>query len=275
MAFMLEDEFGDIIAKAWRGLGLTVSQVATETGITTKNISRMENYTRKPSRDEVDQIATTLQLDSDKLNAIATESWSPNTIAARYDPALEVVTVTAKVGGYPVHAYLLICTETREAAIIDTAANPKAIMKRISEINMDPKLILLTHAHGDHANGLMDLEDAFDCPTWIHANEPKPRSKNDLRLLKHGDVVSVGNLKVTTLDTPGHTLGGCSFYVRSTVIVGDALFAGSVGNASISYEKLLSNVQENLLSLPNQTVLFPGHGPATTVEEEKNHNPFF
>ena len=275
MAFMLEDEFGDIIAKAWRGLGLTVSQVATETGITTKNISRMENYTRKPSRDEVDQIATTLQLDSDKLNAIATESWSPNTIATRYDPALEVVTVTAKVGGYPVHAYLLICMETREAAIIDTAANPKAIMKRISEINMDPKLILLTHAHGDHANGLMDLEDAFDCPTWIHANEPKPRSKNDLRLLKHGDVVSVGNLKVTTLDTPGHTLGGCSFYVRSTVIVGDALFAGSVGNASISYEKLLSNVQENLLSLPNQTVLFPGHGPATTVEEEKNHNPFF
>lgn len=275
MAFMLEDEFGDIIAKAWRGLGLTVSQVATETGITTKNISRMENYTRKPSRDEVDQIATTLQLDSDKLNAIATESWSPNTIAARYDPALEVVTVTAKVGGYPVHAYLLICTETREAAIIDTAANPKAIMERISEINMDPKLILLTHAHGDHANGLMDLEDAFDCPTWIHANEPKPRSKNDLRLLKHGDVVSVGNLKVTTLNTPGHTLGGCSFYVRSTVIVGDALFAGSVGNASISYEKLLSNVQENLLSLPNQTVLFPGHGPATTVEEEKNHNPFF
>ena len=106
MAFILEDEFGDIIAKARRGLGLTVSQVATETGITTKKISRMENYTRKPSRDEVDQIATTLQLDSDKLNAIATESWSPNAIATKYDPALEIITITAKVGGYPVHAYL-------------------------------------------------------------------------------------------------------------------------------------------------------------------------
>ena len=275
MAFILEDEFGDIIAKARRGLGLTVGRVAAKSGVMAKDISQMENYTRKPSREEVDEIASTLQLDSNKLNAIATESWSPNAIATKYDPALEIITITAKVGGYPVHAYLLICAETREAAIIDTAANPKAIMERINKINIDPKLILLTHAHGDHANGLQDLEDAFSCPTLIHANEPKPRSKNDLKLLKHGDAVSVGNLKITTLDTPGHTAGGCSFYVRSTVIVGDALFAGSVGNASISYENLLSNVQENLLSLPEHTVLFPGHGPATTVEEEINHNPFF
>ena len=275
MAFILEDEFGDIIAKARRGLELTVGRVATESGIAAKDISQMENYTKKPSRDEVDKIASTLQLDSKKLNAIATESWSPKTIETKYDPALEVITITAKVGGYPVHAYLLICTKTREAAIIDTAANPQTIMERIDKINIDPKLILLTHAHGDHANGLQDLEDAFNCPTWIHANEPKPRSKNALQLLKHGDIVSVGNLKITTLDTPGHTPGGCSFYVRSTVIVGDALFAGSVGNASISYEKLLSSVQENLLSLPKHTVLFPGHGPATTVEEEINHNPFF
>ena len=119
------------------------------------------------------------------------------------------------------------------------------------------------------------MEDAFDCPTWVHANEPKPRSNNDLNFLKHGDVVSIGNLNITTLDTPGHTPGGCSFYARSTVIVGDALFAGSVGNASTSYKNLLSSVQANLLSLPKHTVLFPGHGPATTVEEEINHNPFF
>ena len=81
------------------------------------------------------------------------------------------------------------------------------------------------------------------------------------------------NLSVKTLDTPGHTPGGCSFHTRSTVIVGDALFAGSVGGANISYTDLLSGVRNYLLSLPDDVKLFPGHGPATTVGEEKRITP--
>jgi glyoxylase-like metal-dependent hydrolase (beta-lactamase superfamily II) len=145
----------------------------------------------------------------------------------------------------------------------------------VKETGVKPTAILLTHAHGDHANGLSEIERATGCPTYIHATEPQPRSTQQLRLLNHGDEMEVGKFTVKTLDTPGHTPGGCSFHTHSTVIIGDALFAGSVGGANISYTDLLSGVRNHLLSLPDDVKLFPGHGPATTVGEEKTHNPFF
>ena len=275
MAYALEDEFGDIIGKAKRGQGLSHSQVAGRAGITESQLSQMENYTLKPTEDQVYKIADVLNLDAPKLLDIAMERWAPEPVQAGYDEALEVVTVSAKVGDYPVNAYLLICKQTNEAAIIDTAANPDVILRKVSEIGVKPTVILLTHAHGDHANGLPELEKATGCPTYIHENEPKPRSTQRFRQLKHGDEVSVGKLKVKVLDTPGHTPGGCSFHTRSTIIVGDAIFAGSVGGANISYTDEISSVGDNVLSLPDDVKIFPGHGPATTVGEEKAHNPFF
>ncbi len=275
MAYALEDAFGDIIGKARRGQGLSLGQVASKAGITEAQLSQMESYALKPTENQVHQIAQALHLNGAKLVDIAMERWGPKPVQAGYDKALEVVTITEKVGGYPVHAYLLVCKETSEAAIIDTAAHPDAILKQIKAIGVKPTVILLTHAHSDHADGLPDLEKATGCPTYIHAAEPQPRSHQKLRTLKHGDEVSVGKLRVKTLDTPGHTPGGCSFYTRSTAIVGDAIFAGSAGGANISYTDLLTSVRDNLLSLPDDVKLFPGHGPATTVGEEKAHNPFF
>ena len=275
MAYALEDEFGDIIGKARRGQGLNPSQVAGKAGITEAQLSQMENYTLKPTEDQVHKIAQVLNLNGAKLADIAMERWVPKPVQPGYDDALEVVTVSAKVGGYPVNAYLLVCKATNEAAVIDTAAHPDVILRKVKEVSVEPTVILLTHAHGDHANGLPELEKATECPTYIHANEPKPRSNQQLRLLKHGDEVRVGGLTVKVLDTPGHTPGGCSFYTRSTAIVGDALFAGSVGGANISYTAELTSVCDHLLSLPDEVKLFPGHGPPTTVGEEKAHNPFF
>ena len=134
MAYGLEDEFGDIIGKARRGHKLSLGQVASRAGITDGQLSQMENYTLKPTEDQVHRIAEVLNLDGAKLLDIAMERWTPMPIQPGYDDALDVVTVSAKVGSYPVNAYLLVCRATNEVAIVDTAAHPEVILKKIKEI---------------------------------------------------------------------------------------------------------------------------------------------
>lgn len=275
MAYTLEDEFGDIIGKARRGQGLTLVQTATAAGIPESQLSGMEQYTVQPTETQVYRLAEVLNLDGAKLLDIATERWIPNPAESSGNPVLDVVTISAPVGGWPVNAYLLICKATEEAAIVDTAAHPRLILEQLDARNVQPTAILLTHAHRDHADGLPQLQQTTGAPAYIHKNEPKPQSAQPLKQVEHGDVLTVGELMVTVVDTPGHTPGGCSFLTQTAAFVGDAIFAGSVGGPNISYDDELDSVRDNLLSLADDVRLFPGHGPATTVGEEKAHNPFF
>ncbi len=275
MAYALEDEFGDIIGKARRGQDLSQSQAASAAGITEVELARMEQYTLKPTETQVFRLAEVLNLDGAKLLDIATEQWEPNPPQRVSDSNLEVITISAPVGGWPVNAYLLICKATNDAAIIDTAAHPDLILEQIDAHKVNPAAILLTHAHSDHTDGLPKIQNATGCETYIHKNEPKPRSENRLREVAHGDTLTVGELPVNVVNTPGHTPGGCSFIGQGVAFVGDAIFAGSVGGPNISYQDEIDSVRDNLLSLPDPVRLFPGHGPSTTVGEEKLHNPFF
>ncbi|RKU29240.1 hydrolase [Candidatus Poribacteria bacterium] len=276
MAYALEDEFGDIIGKARRGQNMSQGEVAQASEITESDLSRMEKYTLKPTESQVYKLAEVLNLDGKKLLAIATEQWEPSPQELLPENApLDVVTISAPVGGWPVNAYLLVCNATGEAAIIDTAAHPEVILEILDIHKVNPTTILLTHSHGDHTNGLPELQCATDCQTYIHKNEPKPETYTELKELEHSDVISIGQLMVTVADTPGHTSGGCSFVTQSAAFVGDAIFAGSVGGPNISYEDEINSVRDNILSLPDDVRLFPGHGPPTTVGEEKLHNPFF
>ena len=275
MAYALEDEFGDIIGKARRGQNLSHSEIATAAGITEAELTRMEQYTLKPTETQVFRLAEILNLDGTKLLDIATEQWEPEPPQQISDANLEVITISAPVGGWPVNAYLLICKATDDAAIIDTAAHPELILEQLDARPVNPTTILLTHAHSDHTDGLSQLQAETGCETYIHKNEPKPRSTKKLREVAHSDVLSVGELMVSVVNTPGHTPGGCSFLTQNVAFVGDAIFAGSVGGPNISYQDEIESVRDNLLSLPDSVRLFPGHGPSTTVGEEKQHNPFF
>ena len=258
MAYALEDEFGDIIGKARRGQNLSQSETATAAGITEAELARMEQYTLKPTETQVFRLAEVLNLDGTKLLDIATEQWEPEPSKQTNDATFEVITISAPVGEWPVNAYLLICKATDDAAIIDTAAHPDLILEQLDARNVNPTTILLTHAHSDHTDGLSQLQSETGCETYIHKNEPKPRSKKKLREVAHGDVLSIGELMVSIVNTPGHTPGGCSFLTQSVAFVGDAIFAGSVGGPNISYQDEIESVRDNLLSLPDTVRLFPG-----------------
>ncbi len=275
MAYALEDEFGDIIGKARRGQNLSHSQIATAANITEADLARMEQYTLKPTETQVFRLAEILNLDGAKLLDIATETWEPDPPQQISDADFEVITISAPVGGWPVNAYLLICKSTNNAAIIDTAAHPDLVLEQLDVHNVNPAAILLTHAHSDHTDGLPKIQTATGCETYIHEDEPKPRSETRLREVAHGDTLTVGELTVSVVNTPGHTPGGCSFLTQHVGFVGDAIFAGSVGGPNISLQDEIESVRDNLLSLPDTVRLFPGHGPSTTVGEEKLHNPFF
>ena len=154
-------------------------------------------------------------------------------------------------------------------------ANPEAIIKKTRELRVKPEKILLTHAHPDHAGGLGRLDKEFGCPTWVDKLEPSPFGSHDLRIIEEGDSIALGRLNIETIPTRGHTTGGVSYKINQSVISGDAIFAGSMGRANASWPDLFNAVTQNLLTLPENTRLYPGHGPSTTVGEEKKHNPFF
>ncbi len=273
MPSTLEDEFGDILQKARDGKNWSQAQLANAIQVDPDLVRRMERYETLPDESLIQRCAESLDLHEPSLKAIAGESWIPQ--PPQPDPALDLFCLDVFMGMYPVKCYLIRCKDTGESAVVDTGANPETVIQKARELDLNPSKILLTHNHPDHAGGLSLLDKEFNCPTWIGKNEPRPSGSRDLKLLSGGETLEVGRLKVETLSTPGHTAGGISYRIHNTVLSGDCLFAGSMGRANSSWSDLFLSITETLLALPDDTILHPGHGPATTVGEEKNHNPFF
>ncbi len=274
MAGSLEDELGDILEKSRDGKGWTQSDLARASGIKASDVYRMERYEFVPDENILQNLAEALDLHAPSLIAIAKGRWVPQPIQPDPSP-FDIVCLDLFVGTYPVKCYLLTCKATKATAVIDTGGNPEAVIKKTKELNLQLEKILLTHAHFDHAGGLELLDKTFHCPTWIDKREPCPSGSRDLRFLEDGEMIKLGNLNIEVLFTPGHTSGGISYKVHDSVFSGDAIFAGSMGRANSSWPELYSSITQKLLTLPDHTRLFPGHGPATTVGEEKRNNPFF
>jgi Zn-dependent hydrolases, including glyoxylases len=269
MSIPLEDNVSDIIGKAQRGFGLSDSQLAERSGVSAEKIRKL----RDGDCDDnvVERVAPILKLNAAALRKLASGNWDPESIGETQGLAQFNTTY----GDMTVNAYLAWDPATREAVAFDTGADCGGMLQRIEKENLSVKLILLTHAHPDHVADLRRLRKATGAPVYISELEEAEETEE----ITEGKRFEVGLLEIEARLTSGHSPGGMTYVVtglsRPVAIVGDSLFAGSMGGGNVSYDDALRNNREKILTLPDETIICPGHGPLTTVGKEKRDNPFF
>jgi len=268
MSIPLEDNVSDIIGKAQRGLGISDSQLAERSGVSAEKIRKLRNG--EIEDDAVERAAPVLKLDAAALRTLAAGSWGPEALSeieglAQFNTTYHDITV---------NAYLVWDPVTCEAVAFDTGADCGAMLERVKMEKLKVKLILLTHAHPDHVADLPRLK-ATGAPVYISELEPEEGAA----AIAEGKRFRIGSLEIEARLTSGHSPGGMTYVVtglsRPIAIVGDSLFAGSMGGGNVSYKDALRNNREKILTLPEDTIVCPGHGPLTTVGKEKRDNPFF
>jgi hydroxyacylglutathione hydrolase len=265
----IEDEYTDIVNKAMRGQRLTPEELSDRADVSPAALQQLRNG--EYDADTLSRVAFVLNLHGPSLSALAEKSWYP----APVDDMAGFAMFTSWYGDMTVNAYLVWDPQSREAASFDTGSTCQPMLDCLSGKQLSLKRIFITHTHMDHLADLNTLLEKTQAPGYGSAAE----NPLGLKPLGHGDGFMLGRLCIRVLGTSGHTPGGLSFFIeglaRPLVIVGDALFAGSVGGAAYAYDEALSNIRARILTLPSETVICPGHGPLTTVAEERANNPFF
>ncbi|MCF7957417.1 MAG: MBL fold metallo-hydrolase [Phycisphaerae bacterium] len=177
------------------------------------------------------------------------------------------------VGGYPINGYLIADSETKIGVFIDPGGFNDEIDAYVSHFKIQLRHIFFTHGHWDHTEGLAEFSKHYAVQCYGGQGEVRAVSN----VLHGGEPIMVGPLRFTAISTPGHTPGGMSYYCHDRVFTGDALFCGSVGGTESQddRERQLEHVRKNIFTLPDDTLVFPAHGPMTTVAAEKYYNPFF
>ena len=265
----LEDNVGDVIGKAQRGLGISDSELAKKAGVGLQIIRKL----REGDFDEAAllRIAPVLGLAGEQLCELAKGEWRPE----RIDERDGFAQFNTRYHDMAVNAYLVWDPTSRAAAVFDTGADCDEMVRFANRHKLNVQLILLTHAHADHVADLPRLREETAADVFVPARERVSGAEP----IEEGKHFRLGNLKIDTRLTWGHSQGGMTYVVtglaRPIAIVGDSLFAGSMGGGNVSYHDALRNNLEKVLTLPDETIICPGHGPITTVGEEKTHNPFF
>jgi len=265
----LEDNAADIIGKAQRCLGISDSELAKKADVSAQTIRKL----REGVFDESALLSVTpiLGLDGHALCELAKGEWHPKKIES-FDGLAQFNT---DYRGMAVNAYLVWDPAGRAAAAFDTGGDSSEMVRFAKHHKLDVQLILLTHAHPDHVADLPCLREETGADVFTPAREPVPGAEP----IEEGKQFRLGNLQIDTRLTWGHSPGGMTYVVtglpRPIAIVGDSLFAASMGGGNVSYPDAFRNNLEKILTLPDETIICPGHGPMTTVGEEKEHNPFF
>ncbi|GFE57966.1 MBL fold metallo-hydrolase [Geobacter sp. AOG1] len=202
---------------------------------------------------------------------------------------------TVVVGPLEVNCFILGCAETGEGVVVDPGADGERILATVSRLGLKISYVINTHGHFDHVGGNKSVLAATGAQLFIHEsdipfltraadvaamynlvteNSPRPD-----RLLEDGMTITFGTHSIRVLHTPGHTPGGCCLYLAEAgiVITGDTLFADGVGRTDFpgsSHQALIDSIRDQLMTLPDETRAYPGHGPATTIGHERRHNPY-
>jgi glyoxylase-like metal-dependent hydrolase (beta-lactamase superfamily II) len=204
-----------------------------------------------------------------------------------------VIIKTLAVGPIQANCFILGCEDTLEAVVLDPGEEGDRILQAAADSNLVVKYIINTHGHMDHVSANKRIHDLTGAPIFIHSldapmldqvadsaaawglnaeNSPAPE-----RELEDGDEITFGKITLTVIHTPGHTLGGISLCAGDDVFVGDTLFAGSIGRTDFpggSFETIKESIQQKLFKLGDDVRVHTGHGPTTTIGQEKRHNPF-
>jgi glyoxylase-like metal-dependent hydrolase (beta-lactamase superfamily II) len=179
------------------------------------------------------------------------------------------------VGPKDANCYVVACTETKEAVVIDAGDDAPKILAQLEGLTV--KWIVFTHAHPGHTGAKDDVKDATQSTTAMHLADATTHLKSADRYLTSTDTLPFGQFTLDVLITPGHTPGGLSFKVGNHVFTGDTLLAGKIGRVDLpgsSPQQMLLSLHGQLLTLPDNTVVYPGHGPNSTIGAERIGNPY-
>ena len=199
------------------------------------------------------------------------------------------------VGPFASNCYIVGSEATKQGMIIDPGAEAATILKTVEQTGLSISVIVITHAHMDHVGALRAVRGKTNAQFAMHEAEkglllsapvrmltalgvsPIKSPPRPDRLLKDGDFIDVGDLRFEVLYTPGHSSGGISIAGHGVVFSGDTLFNSGVGRTDfpgMSHDRLIRSIQDKLMTLPDETVVYPGHGPPTTIGDERLNNPF-
>ena len=197
------------------------------------------------------------------------------------------------VGPFEVNCYILGDSKTKEVVVIDPGEDFPVVWDTIQEARYNVKGIVLTHGHADHIGAVGELKSKTQAPIYIHPEDKEMLSNPKLnrsiyfgvaitappadKLLKEGDILKIGNISLKVIHTPGHTPGGICLEYDKILFTGDTLFAGSIGRTDFpgsSFQSLINSIKKKLLILPDEIEIFPGHGPSSSIGEERVSNPF-
>jgi glyoxylase-like metal-dependent hydrolase (beta-lactamase superfamily II) len=267
----LEDNFDDVINKAQRGLKISDEDLAKRAEVSAEDLAAIK--AGKPLDAVLRRVARHLRLSPDALETLAHKRWYPQ------QPLFPrgFAAFNTPYGGMTVNSYVIWDPGTKLAAAFDTGGSAQAMLDLIHTEGMNLRYIFLTHTHEDHVADLDRLARETKAEVWAHELEPAPFA--GAKTFKENAHFHLGTLAIKTLLTNGHAPGMTSFFVTGLswplAVVGDSIFSSSMGGSATHFAEQFRNNREKLMTLPRDTVFACGHGPLTTLGQEKQYNPFF
>lgn len=192
-------------------------------------------------------------------------------------------------GIYAANCYIIMDEHTKESVVMDPGGDEDDIISAIEAMEAKVKYIVLTHGHADHTGGALQLKKKYNAPIAISKMDEDlmingafmfgtfgRETKADINL-SEGDKIYIGNIEILCLETPGHTPGGMCYVAENSVFTGDTLFTGSIGRTDLpggDFDTIIKSIKEKLMILDENIIVYPGHGPQSTIRREKESNPF-